>query len=556
MRPFSSLLFAAILIWISATPARSVQVTVVPDSVYQRVEAFGGALCFFEDALAQLPARDRDVTLRRLFLDLPVRMVRVRIKPGVEPSNDNDNPDSTNWDGVSLPDTFAVQLLNEARALGGNFRVLAAAWSPPAWMKDNGQTGGGGHLIPEMRRELAEELYIWLTLCEQKGLHVDWLALQNEPDYEADYESCLYDPDQMAAAQAVVTDYLRHKDGFENLEMWTPDAANIGGGLQYTDVLLREENMRNYDAFAVHRYGIPYDQPEAQEDQERRLAAEVRSAGMRLTMTEYGNLTNTASGTWYEGWLEARHIMDALTSLSGSGWSAWQLWAQTFRGRTSGVGLVIYDDTNHWVVVTPKYYYVRPFYRMLDHSTTRIGSMVDGRSVKSTAFRDDDGAQILTLLNMGPATDVQIEWPGNLADSARGMAVAPGDTGRYLTVVFEAGQFNLHLADSAVVVLRREASGNGVEEEGAILQPSQETISIHPNPFNGRTLVEFSLSAGRIVTLSLFDVTGRWQSDLVSGFAPAGLNRVEFDGAGLPTGTYYLTLDGAAGTSAKLEVVK
>ena len=52
----------------------------------------------------------------------------------------------------------------------------------------------------------------------------------------------------------------------------------------------------------------------------------------------------------------------------------------------------------------------------------------------------------------------------------------------------------------------------------------------HPNPFNPRTQIEFSLASAQSTSLEVFDLAGRHVVTLQRGFLPSGLHTVSWDG--------------------------
>jgi hypothetical protein len=64
----------------------------------------------------------------------------------------------------------------------------------------------------------------------------------------------------------------------------------------------------------------------------------------------------------------------------------------------------------------------------------------------------------------------------------------------------------------------------------------------YPNPFNPETAISFQLSANSSVALRVFDVLGREVAVLVNEEKPAGVYRVAWDAASLPSGVYFYRL--------------
>ena len=69
-----------------------------------------------------------------------------------------------------------------------------------------------------------------------------------------------------------------------------------------------------------------------------------------------------------------------------------------------------------------------------------------------------------------------------------------------------------------------------------------------PNPFRNSTTLEYSLSVGGRVELSIFDLSGRRVRSLAHGASPAGVHRVQWDGRDevgnrLEAGVYFARLE-------------
>ena len=104
-------------------------------------------------------------------------------------------------------------------------------------------------------------------------------------------------------------------------------------------------------------------------------------------------------------------------------------------------------------------------------------------------------------------------------------------------------------------VIRVMTHGNGAYERKFISQIVSSTESDpaivsnfrleqnYPNPFNPTTKLEFRISNHGFVSLKVYDILGKEVSTLVNSELPAGIHKVEFDGTGLPSGTYFYRLD-------------
>lgn len=61
----------------------------------------------------------------------------------------------------------------------------------------------------------------------------------------------------------------------------------------------------------------------------------------------------------------------------------------------------------------------------------------------------------------------------------------------------------------------------------------------YPNPFNPSTTIEFSLPAGYIVVLDLYDILGRKVDEIINKEFPAGIHKITFNASGLSSGIYF-----------------
>ena len=75
-----------------------------------------------------------------------------------------------------------------------------------------------------------------------------------------------------------------------------------------------------------------------------------------------------------------------------------------------------------------------------------------------------------------------------------------------------------------------------------------------PNPFNPQTSIQYNLSTGSSVEMSVYDISGHLVQKLVSGWREAGTHEVVFDGSDLSSGIYLYRI-AAAGESVSGKMV-
>lgn len=177
----------------------------------QTVKGFGGALT---QAAAWNYFR-MPQPLRQQFLRACYAQDGLRYTWGRTPIGSCDfSPDSYSYcdtPGDAALATFSVRkdekyLLPFIREING-FRgqpltLLASPWSPPAWMKTNGEMDNGGELLPQYYDVWADYVVRYLLAYRERGVPIRCLTVQNEPKAVQIWESCLYSARQEAAMAA------------------------------------------------------------------------------------------------------------------------------------------------------------------------------------------------------------------------------------------------------------------------------------------------------------------------------------------------------------------
>ncbi|WP_108123992.1 glycoside hydrolase family 30 protein [Saccharospirillum mangrovi] len=84
-------------------------------------------------------------------------------------------------------------MIRDAQAtLGRPIDLLVSPWSPPAWMKTNGQMNQGGQLKAEYRDAWAQQYVQFIQGLKAEGFSVWGVSVQNEPDATQSWDSCRY----------------------------------------------------------------------------------------------------------------------------------------------------------------------------------------------------------------------------------------------------------------------------------------------------------------------------------------------------------------------------
>ncbi len=69
-----------------------------------------------------------------------------------------------------------------------------------------------------------------------------------------------------------------------------------------------------------------------------------------------------------------------------------------------------------------------------------------------------------------------------------------------------------------------------------------ELFQNYPNPFNNTTQITFNLTEASVITLDIFDITGKKVITLLNSYLDAGLHRIPYEGKNLSSGVYFIVL--------------
>jgi len=98
-----------------------------------------------------------------------------------------------------------IPVLKQILAINPNIKILASPWSPPVWMKDNGNSVGGS-LQTQYYDAYARYFVKYIQQMQANGITINAVTLQNEPLYGGNNPSMM-----MAAPQEA--DFIKNNVG-------------------------------------------------------------------------------------------------------------------------------------------------------------------------------------------------------------------------------------------------------------------------------------------------------------------------------------------------------
>ena len=392
----------------AALNALTIKVT-VKDVRYQTITGFGAAAC---DG-AMCPFGTDTQPVRLLYgptSKIGLNIMRMEISPNFE--GDVKVPEWGNWDTPydwqgSVPSAKIV------KDRGGI--VFGTPWSPPGEYKTNGTAQGGksdsqGNQRGQLREDCYEKFFPWLNTflkyMKSKGVVMDAVSIQNEPDWWVDYSGCLYTPEQQLN---LVKNYahMLDRDTYNGVRLIS--AEPLGFDPKYSDKLLNDPVAREQiDIIAGHLYG----HPPLENGNMKDAAVLAAKYGKEVWMTEHSVTDNIDRlPNWHEQLLFAEEVNECMQA----GCTAYIYWYMRAHWAFVGTGAAKYNPGNTKNKLLPRAYVMSHFSKYVTGST-RLGvtSAVSPKTnnyFETTAYINGDSIIVMAIDTMKTGFDLKFKFP-------------------------------------------------------------------------------------------------------------------------------------------------
>jgi glucosylceramidase len=381
-------------------------ILVDPSKPFQTIEGIGGALT---DAAAEtfdsLPPERRKEILTAYFdpeKGIGYSLCRTHIHSCDFSSASytyDETPGDVKLAGFSIAHDLAhrVPFIKAAiAAAGGALKLFASPWSPPAWMKTNGEMLHGGQLEPQYREAWARYFVRFVEEYEKQGIPIWGLTVQNEPMARQTWESCLY-------TAAEERDFVRDHLG----------PALEGAGLSRIKLMIWDHNR----GLVYQRAKVVYDDPVAARyvwgtafhwytgdhfDNVRITHDAYPDKALLFSEGTPAEFEATRLDDWSLGETYARSMIHDFQSWA-TGWTDWNVLLDE-RGGPNHVGnfcmAPIHGDTRTGELrYTSSYWYLGHFSKFVRPGARRIACTSNDDRLLATAFRNADGRLAVVILN-------------------------------------------------------------------------------------------------------------------------------------------------------------
>ncbi|ETT45079.1 MULTISPECIES: glycoside hydrolase family 30 protein [Paenibacillus] len=378
-------------------------INIYDDLEYQEIEGFGGALTESSAVtIAKLSAAKQKEIIDAYFHPehgIGYTLCRSHIQScdfslGNYAYVEEGDAELRSFD-ISRDHESVIPLIkNAAAAVGEDFRLFSSPWSPPAFMKTNGQMNGGGALKPEYRKAWANMFVKYIEAYTAEGIDIWAVSVQNEAKAVQRWDSCLYTAEE---EKDFVRDYL--------------GPALEQAGLGHVKVMIWDHNKeRVYDrakvafedqAASKYIWGICFHWYSG-DHFEALSAVHDRFPDKKLFFSEGCQEGGVHLGSWNTGERYGHDIIGNLNNWMSS-WTDWNIVLDE-QGGPNHVGNycdapIIGDTKNDEITFESSFYYIGHFSKYIRPGAKRIGFSKYTDKLETTAFRNPDSTIAVIVMN-------------------------------------------------------------------------------------------------------------------------------------------------------------
>jgi glucosylceramidase len=378
-------------------------VNVYPEIEYQTYLGFGGAITEAAGyAYSKLSKENQKKVLDHYFGEEGNRycMVRTHIDScdfslGVYSAMSDPEDKEMKSFTLERDEQYILPLLQAAQQKSGEpLDIMLSPWSPPAFMKTNGEKIHGGKLKAEYRQFWAEYICRYIQEYEKKGLKVSRVTIQNEPAAVQSWDSCIYTEQE---EKEFLRDYLYpafEKNGLSHVKIniWDHNKERM---YQRAKAIIDKDTDSMVDGVAFHWYSGDHFESinvtyEAFPDKQ-------------LIFTE-GCVEYSRFGTnqLHNAQMYAHDIIGNLNN-GMTGFMDWNIYLDE-KGGPNHVGNycdapIMIDTVNDTFEVKLSCDYIGHFSQYIRRGAKRIAFSRYTGDLEMTAFKNPDGSIVLVMLN-------------------------------------------------------------------------------------------------------------------------------------------------------------
>jgi len=306
---------------------------------------------------------------------------------------------------IAHDNTFRIPLLKKAMQTADKLILYASPWSPPAFMKTNGDMLLGGSLKPEYYQAWANYFVKFIQAYEKEGVPIWGISVQNEPMAKQRWESCIYSAEQER-------DFLKNNLG-PTLEKAGLGTKKIIVWDHNRDLMFqRAATIFDDPQAAKYAWGMGFHWYEnwsgGQQMYENVKKVHEAYPSKNLIFTE--GCAEAFNAEKYQFWSNGEKYGTSMIHDFNNGTVAWTDWNILLdeQGGPNHVGNFCFapihaNTKTDELIYTPSYFYIGHFSKFIQPNAKRISSVASRSQLLTTSFQNPDNSLITVVMNSSDA---------------------------------------------------------------------------------------------------------------------------------------------------------
>ena len=286
---------------------------------------------------------------------------------------------------------YTIPFVKEAMVYAKDLKMATAPWSPPKHFKTNDDMNNGGKLLKAYYTFYSDYIVKYMLEMRRKGIKIEYLSLQNEPEANQTWDSCLYTPEEMIELVKVIAPNLKKNNlnakivvldhNRDLLEKWA------------TAVAADKEALELIWGLAIHWY--------VSEDFDALRRAKEIAPSLNIIFTEGCVEGGPKPYAIHTGERYARNIIGDLNN-GCAGYIDWNLLLNEQGGPNHkqnycDAPMLLMNDGS--LVVNSSYYYIGHFAKFFRSGSKVLGSTVSDTRLQVLAGLSTKKERIVVICN-------------------------------------------------------------------------------------------------------------------------------------------------------------
>lgn len=297
---------------------------------------------------------------------------------------------------------YRIPLIKKALAeSGGQLKIFASPWSPPAFMKTNNNMLQGGSLLPEYYESWANYYTKFIAAYEKQGIPIWGISVQNEPMAKQRWESLILTAEQERDFLKNYLGPIMHKSGYADkpIIVWDHNRDLI---TQRADTIFSDPEAAKYAwGIGFHWY-------------ETWAGGEAMHANVEYVARTYPDkpvlLTEATvekfSQERYQHWPNGERYGESMIRDFNAGSVAWTDWNIILdeRGGPNHVQNFCFAPIHGnlekgELIYTPTYYYIGHFSKFIRPDAQRVATSPSRSTLLATSFLNANNKMSTVVMN-------------------------------------------------------------------------------------------------------------------------------------------------------------